>query len=355
MRLLLPRRPLPWLLLFAIAALPAHADETALPATLATMESLADPQVLPPQGDDGTLSVVFENDFFYDIDRHYTNGVRVIRLPGRGTPAPRWAVRLARTIVPWFPDAGDVRPGYAIGHSMFTPADIRTANPPPDQRPYAGWLYGTVGLGAPTGNRLDLFTLTVGTVGPSSLAEKSQKFLHEVLNAHYPRGWGTQLGDEPGLVLTAQRNWRNGSRGTLAGRRLDLTPHAGLALGNVYTWANAGLTLRYGGSLPDDQGPPSIRPGLPGGGDFSARSDFRWYVFLAGEGRAVAHNLFLDGNTFRESHQVDKEPLVGDLQLGIVLNWHAVRVSYTHFRRSREFRTQQDEDDFGALALTVDY
>ncbi len=33
----------------------------------------------------GTLSIVFENDLFYDSDRHYTNGVRISWLVGPNT------------------------------------------------------------------------------------------------------------------------------------------------------------------------------------------------------------------------------------------------------------------------------
>lgn len=32
------------------------------------------------------------------------------------------------------------------------------------------------------------------------------------------------------------------------------------------------------------------------------------YVFAGAEGRGVASNIFLDGNTFEDSHTVDREP-----------------------------------------------
>lgn len=66
-----------------------------------------------------------------------------------------------------------------------------------------------------------------------------------------------------------------------------------------------------------------------------------------------ARNIFLDGNTFRDSRSVDKEPLVGDLQFGIAVTWRNVRLSYTHVLRTREFKTQGEADDFGAFSLSV--
>ena len=74
----------------------------------------------------GTLSVVLENDFFYNRDNNYTNGVRVAWLSAPGE-APDWALRAAR-LFPLFPKEGAVRIGYAIGQDMYTPKDISLRN-----------------------------------------------------------------------------------------------------------------------------------------------------------------------------------------------------------------------------------
>jgi len=121
----------------------------------------------------------------------------------------------------------------------------------------------------------------------------------------------------------------------------------------VFTYANAGMMLRLGQRLPLDYGPPRIQPSLPGSGFFVPQDGFGWYLFAGVEGRAVARNIFLDGNTFRDSRSVDKEPLVGDLQFGIALTWRNVRLSYTHVLRTREFETQDEADNFGAFSLSV--
>lgn len=103
---------------------------------------------------------------------------------------------------------------------------------------------------AETGRRLDQLELTPGVVGPASLAEQTQTFVHEVTGALEPRGWDTQLKNEPGVVLTYQRNWRGFVSETVSGFGFDATPHAAGAVGNVFTYANAGLMLRFGRRLP---------------------------------------------------------------------------------------------------------
>jgi hypothetical protein len=300
----------------------------------------------------GVVSLVVENDLFYNVDRHYTNGIALLWVPG-GDP-PGWALSVARWL-PWFPGEGRVHHGYAFGQNMYTPDDITVSHPRRDDRPYAGWLYATVGLGVETGRRLDQFAMTLGVVGPASLAERTQAFVHDVTGSEEPRGWDTQLEDEPGVLVTYQRSWRGVATERLAGLDIDLTPHVGGALGNVYTHASAGLTLRVGRSLALDYGPSRIQPGLPGAGFFVPPERFAWYVFAGVEGRAVARNIFLDGNTFRDSRSVDHEPLVADLQWGIAVTWRGARLSYTHVRRTREFESQDRRDQFGSVSLSLSF
>lgn len=322
---------------------------------LAGMLFLSPPSALAAETPEkGTLSLVLENDLFNNADSHYTNGVRAAWLsaPGR---TQDWALRMARRF-PLFPVNGIVRTSYAVGQNMYTPEDTDLRNPPLEDRPYGGWLYGSVGLTAETGQQLDQLELTVGVVGSASLAEQTQKFVHELVNADEPHGWDTQLKNEPGVILSYTRSWRSLVAESLLGVPFDLTPHAGGALGNVFTYANAGVMLRYGKDLPLDYGPPRIQPSVPGSGFFLPQHGFGWYLFSGIEGRVVARNIFLDGNTFRDSRSVDKELLVGDLQFGIVITWRDLRLSYTHVLRTREFKSQGDRrDDFGALSLSVQF
>ncbi|MGK2951601.1 MAG: lipid A deacylase LpxR family protein [Thiobacillus sp.] len=303
----------------------------------------------------GTLSFVFENDIFQESDNnHYTNGLRLGWVPAPDVSPPDWAVKLAR-LVPGFPEQGTIRHGYAFGQSMFVANDINIANPPLDEAPYAGWLYASIGLGVESGKQLDQFGATLGVVGPASLAEPAQKLIHKILGSDEPQGWDTQLRNEPGIILVYQRSWREYASTTFLGRQVDFTPHAGAALGNVFTYANTGVTLRYGKRLPSDYGPPRVQPGLPGLADIAPAPGFGWYLFAGIEGRAVARNIFLDGNTFRDSRSVDKKPLVGDLQFGFVLDWPETRVSYTHVLRSRVYETQDKSEGFGALSVSLKY
>ena len=69
--------------------------------------------------------------------------------------------------------------------------------------------------------------------------------------------------------------------------------------------------------------------------------------------RAVARDIFLDGNTFRDSRSVNKEPFVADISAGIGLIAGRWQATYTQVRRTREFKTQQGNyDQFGSVTLS---
>jgi hypothetical protein len=271
-----------------------------------------------------SLVATLDNDSFLNgIDRHYTNGVY---FSWTGTPQAR-ADGLARVLegvmLAGSPDA-TWREGYFFGQSMFTPEDIYARNPPPNDRPYAGWLYGGARLYRDNGASLDRVEATLGMVGPMSLAGDLQESWHSlgIPGTLHPNGWHYQLRNEPGVILTQQRIWRiNLAEGPL---EMEILPEANFSLGNIYDYAGAGGMLRIGQGLTADWGP---------------------------QGRAIARNIFLDGNSFGDSRSVMREGLVGDFDAGAALLLPGARLmgSFTH--RTAEFRGQRGEDQFVSVSM----
>ncbi|WP_404381505.1 lipid A deacylase LpxR family protein [Caenispirillum salinarum] len=299
----------------------------------------------------GIVTFQLENDLFTGTDRHYTNGVRLSYLSAENA-VPDWVENAARPL-PFFADEGNLRVSYALGQTMFTPEDITIAAPQPDERPWAGFTWGAIGLTNDAGSRLDNLELILGIVGPASQADDTQKLVHDIIKTTDPEGWDNQLHNEPVVNLSYKRTWRGWVESQALGLEVDAAPYVGGALGNAFTHGNVGLTVRFGDDLPADYGPPRIRPTLPGSDFFVPQQDFGWYVFAGMEGRLVARNIFLDGNTFRDSPSVEKNLLVGELQAGVAVTIGEVRLAYTHVVRSREYEGQDDLDRFGALSLSL--
>jgi len=314
------------------------------------------------RADDGQrLSVIEENDsLFLNSDDHYTQGLRIGWLgpdvaDGSGWNAP---FDLLGGVLPVF-GAGEAersrRYALSFGQSFFTPSAIAVNPPDPRDRPYAGWLYLGADLLQDSDRRmLEHLELQLGVVGPAALGKQVQRTWHEWIGATEPEGWDSQLHNEPGIVLSYERKWRF----TLAGDRgsgVDLIPELGGSLGNVFTYGEAGAMLRIGRNLQADYGPARIRPALSGTDYFNRDyldGDFGLYGFVGAQGRAVARNIFLDGNSFRSSPSVDKEPLVADLQAGVSLFWRSgMRLDVSVVHRTEEFEHQHGADTFGIVSF----
>jgi hypothetical protein len=330
----------------------ARAALFAVAAVLFATPALADvPADTSQEPEKGTLSILFENDIFYNTDRDYTNGVQFAWT----TPPDQswdWATESARWL-PFFGQEGEVRTSYSFGQNIYTPTNLTLSNPDPTDRPYAGFLYAGLGVLNETPDQLDQAEIDLGVVGPDSLAEETQKLVHQIIDDTIPQGWHYQLHNEPALVLMDEKTWRTIESGTLLGFSFDIDPHVGAAVGNVYDYVNAGAMARFGFDLPDDYGPVRIDPSLPGSNFFEPSGAFGWYVFAGVDGRAIARNIFLDGNTWEPSRHVDKLPFVGDGQTGLALTFRKFRLTYTHVFRTKEFRTQPHSDQFGAINLSV--
>ena len=308
----------------------------------------------------GTWTVNVENDRIANTDRHYTNGVRLgwVSDAEDGSDIPM----LRDTLQLLYPLAyvRNGRLGLELGHNIYTPGDTEQRTLIQNDRPYAGWLYLSASLNAETEQgfgdhykeTLDTMALEVGVVGPSALGRQVQNEYHKLINVATSKGWDNQLKDEPGINLTGVRKWRHRAYKS-SGFEVDAIPHLGATLGNVYTHANGGATVRFGQQLDIDYGPPLIRPNASGFGAINPADGFAWYLFAGVDGRAVARNIFLDGNTFRDSHSVDKKTLVGDFYAGVALIYGSARIAFTHVMRSREFDQQSESDRFGAISLSV--
>jgi lipid A 3-O-deacylase len=313
---------------FIIASTPAFAEE---------------------KDDKGVFNVVIENDKFAGSDRDYTNGIRFAWLSSE-EQMPHWIQEVAGVLP--LAAKGKKRISIAAGQSMFAPDDTSRVYPITTDRPYAGWLYGSVGMVSDTGKTLDNVMLTLGMVGPASYAEETQKLIHRIADKPEPMGWDTQLKNEVGVMLTYERKWRGLYEVSPFGLGVDFTPHLGVNLGNVTTDASAGATFRAGYDLPADYGPPRIRPSLPGSDFFEPVQKLSGYLFTTVAERAVARNIFLDGNTFRDSPSVDKEIFVSSLQVGAALTYGETRLSYTQVFMTKEYKTQAQSPQFGALTLS---
>ncbi len=295
-------------------------------------------------GDRARYTIAFENDFFAGGDEDYTNGLRLSYLSpaGRGEGLARALMGAA--------SEDRTRLAFGAGQSIFSPRSYALPTPPAGQHPYAGWLYADAALIVERQHGpLDQLTLTLGVVGPAALGEQAQRTAHRAFGFVEPRGWDNQLRNEPGAILSFDRLWRPG-RPDRPAINFEIAPFAGVSVGNVLTEARAGAVLQVGRNLSIAPDAAWIRPGLPTHGSYGA--DWSWRLFAVAGGRAVARNIFLDGNTFVDSASVEKNTIVGEVKAGASIGSGRLRLSYAQVWRTREYETQERRNNFGALSLS---
>lgn len=311
----------------------------------------------------GTFGLYFENDLFSGTDQHYTSGLKF-----------SWSSRdleqlsdsyYANPLLPIFNlipyiNQKDYQKNlvFALGQNIYTPVDTETAALITDDRPYAGWLYLGVGVVWKDAQVRNSLVLDIGVIGSWSYARQTQRQIHDLRGFESPDGWDNQLDDEVGFTLNYERTWRWPQHARRSGFDWEFLPHAGAAIGTVRTQANIGSELRFGLNLPDDFGTAAIgssaTTSTPVDGYQAAdrsRFDLGFYLFVRADGRLVVRNIFLDGNTFSDSHSVGSKPFVADLSAGVAVNVKNTKLAYALVYRTEEFDEQDEGQLFGTLSL----
>lgn len=334
-----------------------------------------------------------ENDLFAGTDQNYTNGVALTlvsrdiagRLRPECLPLPmRLHAQFIKFVNPRFwvdadNPANTQNVVLRLGQSMYTPGDYTRMDLITNDRPYAGLLY--LGMAwnrrtRPPDNRyemLDTRELTLGVIGPWSLAEQSQDFVHQLRGFDRFQGWGNQLHNEPAFQIAMERKFKpyTGGSAVSPGWGGDVIGGYALQLGNIETAASAGIEVRAGLNVPNDFGSYPIRPGTENRPPTSAtglrnsqpQSSHTprpgTHAFVNLEVKAVAWDFSLDGNLFRASHHVTRRPWVAQAAAGISSQWRVrgrgVRVALMRVWRTREFDEQIGTHAFGSIALSLEF
>lgn len=296
-----------------------------------------------------TISV--ENDMFGSgRDNNYTSGILLTYLNVGSDKALKWL----KPLLPFYTFNETTSSVYYLGQSMFTPDDITISTPQFGDRPWAAFLYGSAGVTTLVGNHINDLDITLGVVGPWAQGERAQKLVHSIVGSPTPLGWSNQFNNEPGFILSYRRRWPTALIKNVRNMSLSIDYNLGTSLGNIYTLVDAGFTFRLSPMSERWQDSPMlVPPSMPGTGYFYSQSSaLGWYVFAGVQGRAVARNIFLDGNTFTNSYSVSKKPLVMDAISGISINYSDFRISYTAVYRTKEFDMQMENTFFGSVSIT---
>lgn len=317
-----------------------------------------------------SFTIYIENDYVAGTDQGYTGGLQltwstpfkfnrtnyhladwldplVCRLPLINDPERKNAV------------------SFSIGQIAYTPEDIEEKELIRDDRPYAGISYFSAAVHSKTSRQKYSLELDLGIIGPHSYAGDFQKSMHDATGSDSPNGWDNQLEDEFLIEAIFESRWRAAQGDIGSTVTYDAIPHIGCRAGNMAVYANTGAELRLGWNLPANFGTCPINDGAEtnsafddgddGDNDISGKNHFGFHFFVSCDGRVVAHDITLDGNTFRDSHSVDKEIFVADVMAGIACNKGNFKFTYFYVYRTKQFKDQDYDTIFGAFTFSFDF
>lgn len=274
---------------------------------------------VPAQAAFDWASVTLDNDLFIGDDSGYTNGFFLslyeAELESEKMPEHDFWVAPLMWTMPENDKIYSVN-SYSIGQTLATPSDIRIENPASDELPYSALLALRNSYMTITPTYADLVTTTIGLIGPAALGEETQKFVHKVIGANEPKGWDTQLKNEPVFQFSRSRTWRSW---VSESGNSDILTSCELSLGTISSAVSGGAYIRYGRNLRTSYATVlfnSSRTSNPLGVDNG------WHLYAGLEAGYIFNQIFTDGNTFRDSRSIDyKHEYVG-ATAGLSYSWN---------------------------------
>lgn len=303
------------------------------------------------------FSFTFENDEFFKDDGLYTNGL--ILSWGynelrdlEGEILPSWISYLAqKSYLTSKPDK-IYSVTYRFAHLLQTAIDLRAEELQPEDAPYVGLFAWNGQLSAYDDFSSDQLSLTLGLVGPLAGGELLQSTVHQVIDAKSPQGWGNQINNEFVFRLQAQRLWRIYDHSLSIGE-FDLITGLNGGVGNLRSDIGAGVGLRWGKALADNFSSASAFPIKKI--NSVNNNAHGWYFFVNTSAFYVANDIFMNGNTFQDSHSVSLiHPQFGT-SVGVMVNLYHWNLVYTLFQQSDQYQGQNETSRYGSITVSYNY
>lgn len=249
---------------------------------------------------------------------------------------------------------------FNIAHKMFTPQDFESSDIIEDDRPYAGYFYLQSALHQSKNRYLQSLIFQVGMIGPSVKMEETQKLIHSLIGSDEPQGWKYQLKDELILQINySLKKYIDLERVSTQNYSSSIIPEFGVELGNASTKVYTSALFRWGKNTPKDYGAFTIDntnySKIPLKEREIKEKKYRYYINIGLKVNLIARDIFLDGNSFKESSSVDKNTLTANFIYGFSFAYKRLSIDYIRQHSTKEFKTQERAYSYGSLLFSYAY
>jgi hypothetical protein len=308
---------------------------------------------------DNWFTVTLENDLFVGEDTGYTNGIGLSWAHAGFTEfspdnIPRWLHYLSKNLYVSTMPGKQRAVSYQIAQLMQTPSDITIPTLIENEAPYAGLLAWSANLHAFDDRVADRLSLTLGVVGPLSGAEQAQKWVHGITGADEPQGWDNQIDNEPVFQVSAERLLRLANFHTGKTVGMDVIGMGNGAVGTIESYLAVGVGGRLGRGLDRSFPTASFLPGRQAN-PLAGSVTGGWYVFANVQGRFVANDIGINGNTFKDSHSVPLEHWQAAATAGVAFGFERWAFLLSALIATDRYEGQPDTTKFGSFSVTYNY
>lgn len=236
-------------------------------------------------GESSFINLSVENDLFVfkgdGTDRYYTNGVRLEYFYEKAhknfLSSLLLKVAEEKNVFSW-----------GISQNIFTPSRIDIEGVQYDDRPYAGALFIIHSLSSfDYSRRVKVSSeINLGVIGPLSLADETQIWVHRAINDEIPRGWKNQVPND--IILNY--NLEIDKEMIEIQDKIMVAGTVESYVGTMYDAMSAGFSLKIG-KVKSIFEPYSGTP--------SGRKKHQVYLLLNPSIRVIYYNALLQGGIIR--------------------------------------------------------
>jgi len=309
---------------------------------------------------DNHLFRLYEDNDFINIagrgtDRGYTNGTRLDYFYRKQHPSRFFLDN-------WFPTAGigSINTfSYSLMQVMLVPNDLSKSQPDKTDWPYSGTLVLSHGLhSSHAAQKFSIQTeIVAGVIGPLTLAEQFQTWMHRVIGYTKPMGWHDQMPGDVLLNLNVQAEkmiWQ-------PGKAFELMGGGQVQAGTMTDGVALHLQLRVGKMLPyfnDYIQQFSSAEGM-------SRRRLQYYLFVKPGVQWWTYNALLQGGIFSgkssyyagidsRGQSPSLKKITATVDAGIVLVFRNVSLSFIQKELSPILHGVSDQT-VGNISLTFSW
>lgn len=270
-------------------------------------------------------------------DRYYTNGLFINFR--RATDQTKLKQGLEKKIYE-----------ISVGQKIYNPISGYAPDLATQDRPFAGYLYTSGALSwFKTDESVIKLSAELGTVGPSSLAEKGQELLHKTVGFYELAGWEYQIRDEVAVNISAQYTKLIHR---LSGNAADVSFEGYANAGTTYSGAGAGILLRAGNI---NQFFNSAYTNAVIGNNTKTKGLVPREVFFYAKPQLnfVAYDATVQGSIFKDNSPItfDVKPFVFAQQVGFNYSSQRFTFDFGVIFKTKEIKSNARAHQYGSITM----